>query len=459
MSQTKPRKPRRKPPTFLGLELAPNPHRRRNNSRSPRATREISPQDKRSRGIALLMVMFMLVLGTSITLDLQHDSRIQLQLAANSRNALQAEYLARSSMQFTHLLLAFNSQFLRMKSQFKKFMKMAPPEVQMLLNRLQVWKIVPIDCNMLKQIFGGAFGRAKTPPPKGDQGKLYAFGGFKGGCRANLEDESAKINLNRFANYQDAIKLRVMLLNLFAPRKYDPLFERTQANGDAITRQQQVAAFEDWVDSNQQVAGESGSSEDSKYRYSERGYQTKNSYFDSLDEIRMVYGVDDIFYQTFARYFTVYGPTLRININSAERGAMSMLVQTYAKLKPQDRVIFLTPQYEKFVDAMMSYRSYLGFNTRDEFVNWVKQPVLLDPNMFPGAGAGAGQGGTQNQTFANELPKFQLDTSKMGSTIITNADTFRINASGQVGTIERRITAVIHVQPRGKRDVYYWRLH
>ncbi|TNE50550.1 MAG: hypothetical protein EP343_07635 [Deltaproteobacteria bacterium] len=458
MTQTKPRKPRRKRPTFLGLELAPYPPGRRSSSRSPRPTREVSEQDKRSRGIALLMVLFMLVLGTSITLDLQHDSRIQLQLAANSRNALQAEYLARSGMQFTHLLLAFNSQFLRMKTQFKKFLKMAPPEVQMLMNRLQLWKIIPINCNMLKQLFGGAFGRAKRKPPEGDQGKLYAFGDFKGGCSATLEDESAKINLNRFANYQDAIKLRAMLANLFAPRRYDPLFERTQANGDAINRQEQIAAFEDWVDSNQQVAGEGGSSEDGKYKYSERGYRTKNSYFDSLDEIRLVYGVDDLFYQTFAQYFTVYGPTFRVNINSAAKESMSALIMTYAKLKPQERTIFFTPQYAKFLDAMMSYRSYLGFNSRDEFVNWVKQPVLLDPNMFPGAGGGAGQG-AQNQTFANELPKFQLDTTKMGSTIITNADTFRINTSGQVGTIERRITAVIHVQPRGKRDVYFWRLH
>lgn len=456
-TRRKPRRSSRRRPTFLGLELAPLPPGQ--GARHPRRTREATAQEKRSRGIALLMVLFMLVLGTSITLDLQFDSRIQLQLAANSRNALQAEYLARSSLQFTHLLLAFNSQFLRMKTQFKKFLKMAPPEVQMLLNRLQIWRVVPIDCDMLKQLFGGAFGRAKTKPPEGDQGKIYEFGQFKGGCKAQLEDESAKINLNRFANYQDAQMLRQQLANLFAPRRYDPIFERTGPSGDAVTRQEQIGAFQDWVDSNNQVAGEAGSSEDSKYRYSERGYMTKNSYFDSVDEIRMVYGVDDIFYQTFSKFFTVYGPTLRININEAAPEVLSALVMTYAKLKPQERAIFFQPQYQKFVDAMVTYRSYLGFNSRDEFVKWVANPVLLDPNQYPAQGGTSSGSQGNTQTFANELPRFKLDTARMGSIILTHADTFRIQASGQIGTTQRRITSVVHVQPRGKRDVYFWRLH
>jgi len=326
----------------------------------------------------------------------------------------------------------------------------------MLLNRLQLWRVVPIDCGMLKQLFGGAYGKAPPnpkAPPQANQGKLYPFGDFMGSCKATFEDESAKINLNRFANYQDAKVLRQQLWNLFSPKKYDPMFERRRANDQYVTRKDQIAAFEDWVDSNKHVTGEVGTSEDSKYRYSDRGYITKNSYFDSLEEIRMVYGVDDLFFQHFAKLFTVYGPTLRININEAEPAILSALVMTYAKLKPQEKTIFFRPEYQQFLQAMVAYRSYLGFNSRDEFVRWVKNPVLLDPRMYPGAATGG-------QTIMRDtLPKFVLDVRRMGSIILTEADTFRITSVGHVGNVSRRITSVIHVQPRGKRTVYYWRLH
>jgi len=60
------------------------------------------PDIERKRGIALILVMILLVLATSLTVELQYDSRVQLQMAANSRDALQAEYLARSAIEFTH---------------------------------------------------------------------------------------------------------------------------------------------------------------------------------------------------------------------------------------------------------------------------------------------------------------------------------------------------------------------
>jgi hypothetical protein len=243
------------------------------------------------------------------------------------------------------------------------------------------------------------------------------------------------------------------LENLFAPEKYNPIFERTHPHGNNVSRREQIAAIQDWVDLDNQVAGETGTSEDSKYRYEERGYMTKNSYFDSIEELRLIYGIDDLFYENFAKFFTVYGPTMRININEATPEVLSALVMTYAELKPQERAIFFDPIFQRFMQAMIAYRSYLGFNSRDEFVRWVANPVILDPQMYPSAQ------GADSQMMQGELPKFKLNTQQMGSIILTDADTFRVTAVGQVGTVERRITAVIHVQPRGKRDIYYWRLH
>ena len=96
----KPKKRRASRPTLWGMELAPTPPHLRDKKESVEDKAESQVSERpRSRGLALLIVLTMLVLSTTITLEMQFDSRVQLQLAANSRNAIQAEYLARSSLQ------------------------------------------------------------------------------------------------------------------------------------------------------------------------------------------------------------------------------------------------------------------------------------------------------------------------------------------------------------------------
>lgn len=439
------------------MEIAPTRPRTR-----VKPSQETVEGMQRQRGVALLMVLFLLVMSTIITLDLQFDARVQLQLAANSRNNLQAEYLARSAVQFTHLLLSFNTNFLRMKTQFKKFAKMAPPPVQVLLNRLQLWKVIPIDCGMLKQLFGGAFGNKQTkkdddtPPQQGangKEGKLYPFGEFQGNCKAQLSDESAKINLNRFANYNDATVLTRHLANLFASKRYDPLFEKPRADGTQLTRQEQVSAIQDWVDSNTQVAGETGTSEDSKYRYQEKGYINKNSYFDSIQELRLVYGVDDVFYREFSKFFTVYGRTT-ININGADPEVLRMLIMSYGKPEPPATpAVFLQPEFQQFMATLESYRSFLGFDDANHFVRWAKNPVAIDPQIAGGVPA------TGSQQIQGNLPRFNINFGRDAYKFKTNADTFRVEAMGIVGTVRRRIEAVIYVTDRGARVTQYWRIY
>jgi general secretion pathway protein K len=449
-------------PTLFGWEIAPTAPRNGRKRQHADGT-PVLAVPKRQQGVALLMVLFLLVMATTITMDLQFDSRVQLQLAANSRNNLQAEYLARSAIQFTHLLLSFDTQFIRMKKKLGAYLKMAPPQMSMILNRLQIWKVVPVDCGLLKRVFGGDFGNAPPDKDKGrqstsasgkDEGKLYSFGDFQGNCRATLKDESSKINLNRFANFNDAKVLNQHILNLLAPKKYDPLFENPRADGTRLTRQEQVSALRDWVDSDNQVAGEAGNSEDSKYGYKEKGYRTKNSYFDSIEEMRLVYGVDDIFFREFSKFFTVYGRTT-ININGAEPEILAMLIRTYGTpIKPFTPAVYFDPLFQQFMSAMVQYRSFLGFKDAANFVAWAKNPVMLPPEMFPGGGQTQGQ-----QIQQANLPKFNVNFGSDAYKIKVNADTFRVRAVGQVGTVRRRIDAVIYVTGRGARIIQYWRVH
>ena len=456
----KPKKRRAVRPTLWGMELAPIPPHLRDKKESVLDKAESQAAERpRSRGIALLIVLTMLVLSTTITLEMQFDSRVQLQLAANSRNAIQAEYLARSSLQFVHLLLAFDKQFQRLKNnpQLKAATKMMP-QVAMILNRLQLWKIAPVDSAMLKKIAGGAFGAAQKKQDdnkKGDQGKLYPFGEFQGRFGAKIEDESSKINLNRFENYGEGVALKQQLFALFAPEKYNPIFERTLKDGSNMTRMDMISVIADWVDRNRKVEHEPSNTEDSKYRYPEHGYTTKDYKMYSIEELRLLKGVDDIFFQTFGKLFTVFGRVLRTNIAEADKETLRALIVSYANIKPQDKQVLLAgrdPNFNRLMDQLMIYRSIMGFPTTSAFMDWMKAPRPIDPRIYAGSNTSA------SVQSLGELPKIPLKSNIL-QRISVNADTFKVECSGQVGNVVRRLTAVIYVHGSGKRDVQYWRLH
>ncbi|MCB9638039.1 MAG: general secretion pathway protein GspK [Myxococcales bacterium] len=425
-------------------------------------TRKASPPNKRSQGLALLMVLSLLVLATTLTLELQYDARVQLQMAANSRDALRAEYLAKSALEFTHLLLSFEHKFRKIKGTFKAGIKQllgSRPEMAMLLNRFQLWSLVPVNSDLIKSIAGGAYGRAKrkegdeTKGRSSDQGQLYPFGDFSGRFSASLTDESAKINLNHFYNAREAAVLRKQLEAIFAPPRYNPLFENPRADGTRITRQEQISAIQDWIDPDNRVAGEASNSEDTKYRYDEKGYYTKNSYLDSVKELRLIYGVDDIFYQTFGHLFTVYGP-LRINIQQADINILRGLVMAHGRPKPPfDQSIFLQPVFLQFIQAMDTWRNYIGFEDDNAFFNWCENPNILPSNLTQGLGAT----NLQQQINPQQLPRFTM-ARNTGITLTTDTDLFRVEAVGQVGRVQRRINAVIFMEPRGARKVYFWQL-
>lgn len=60
---------------------------------------------KRERGVAMLMVMGFLTLLGSVVADFQFTSHVDLQLAFNARDELQAEYNALSALRMRALIL------------------------------------------------------------------------------------------------------------------------------------------------------------------------------------------------------------------------------------------------------------------------------------------------------------------------------------------------------------------
>src|SRR5690606_34093352 len=62
------------------------------------------------RGMALLMVITTVAVLASVVVEFAYSTHVDLRLAANARDALRAEYLARSATTFARLVLNWQNQ-------------------------------------------------------------------------------------------------------------------------------------------------------------------------------------------------------------------------------------------------------------------------------------------------------------------------------------------------------------
>ncbi|MFN7134394.1 MAG: type II secretion system minor pseudopilin GspK, partial [Myxococcales bacterium] len=85
---------------------------RRGASQKPATGARARPSQLRvtQRGMALILVITSIAILTTVAVDFQYNSSVDLQLAANARDELRAEYMARSAINMSRLLLRFQRQ-------------------------------------------------------------------------------------------------------------------------------------------------------------------------------------------------------------------------------------------------------------------------------------------------------------------------------------------------------------
>jgi len=321
---------------------------------------------------------------------------------------------------------------------------------------IRLWEILPIDSNAMSALLGGgdlsAVGAPERPGagstearrPQIEGPPLHAFGSFQGAFSAQIVDENSRINVRGL----DGLGLTPMatltqLRALMNDPKYDFVFDEEDANRDRVRRDDVVLAMKDWIDldetgtaldpSNPTNPFVNGfSDENSAYdRYTPR-YKAKNAPADSLEELYMVRGVNDRFMAAFGDRLTVWlDVNAKLNINTND--PMQMLTNIVsAAANPNDPKL-RDPRLLQIVLQEIQARkmfSFLGLSAQD-FVGILKaNGIAVDPAL--------------------ENPSSQRNF--LGST----SDTFRIVATGRVGRIEKKVTAVVRYDDLlGK--LLYWK--
>jgi general secretion pathway protein K len=401
--------------------------------------------------VALILVLSALTLLTVMLTEFQASAGADLSSAIEQRDAVKAEYAAKSAINLSRLLIAAEPSI----------RASIAPIVMMLMQtrsppQLPVWKFADSVLGAFNDEAGmQAFSTMSGLPVAGGEHLGMEGASFQ----LSIVDEDSKINFNVPAKANSIASFALqdqLLLGMFAGSQYDAFFQTQDAKGDTTDRLAQCAAIVDWTDPDQNLtncdpsvraaAQQNAGSEDSYYQQLKVPYQRKNAAFDSLDELHLVRGVSDDFWNTFIdpdpedsdkRNVTVWGQG-GVNVNTANPQTIVVTVCSHADLT-QPSLCTDPAQLSGFLSAMALLKSVSQnaplFPTADDFVSMVK-------------------GASKNPMFQALMtmlpPDMQFSPVKLTSekelkdSITTESKIFSIYATGRVGSGKRETTVHIH---------------
>jgi general secretion pathway protein K len=345
--------------------------------------------------------------------------------------------MARSAVNLARLLIASEPTMRKAIAPLFMFLKKTPPQ-------LPVWEF--------SDRFLGAFNDQEASADFGstlgidpNQGKNLGMPG--GRWELVIVDEDSKINVNLGASNEIAhIRLAKELMGLMAPPQYGPLFEQKDGSGQFNDRLTTCREIIDWSDFDEQgfncdmqqlTAASSAGVEDNSYTLLPKPYRRKNAPYDSLEELHMVRGVSEDFWQTFIepdaanpkkRIITVWGQGA-VNVNTANAQTLLGIVCGGA---PTAEICLNPTQGASFIMGVTMARGIT-----------MGAPLFGSPRDFVNALTGKGQLGPLLAGMGMKPVVFQ-SVAEFQKSITTESKMFSIYAVGIKKGYRRETRVKVH---------------
>jgi general secretion pathway protein K len=393
---------------------------------------------KKERGIALVMVMGAIAILTVMLAEFQDETSAELAAATAQRDSIQAEYMARSSINLSRLLVASEPTMRKAIAPLFMMMKKTPPQ-------LPVWEFSDRLLGAFNDEESGKDFSATTGVDI-SQGKNLGMPG--GRWELVIVDEDSKLNVNLGASNEIAhIRLAKEIMGLIAPPQFSPLFEQKDSAGQFHDRFQTCQAIIDWADTDEQgfncdlsqvTAASSAGVEDNWYGLLTKPYRRKNAPYDSLEELHMVRGVSEDFWASFVdpdpanpkkRVVTVWGQGA-VNVNTAN--AQTLLALVCSDAQPNTEICTNTDQAATFLAGVTMARGMT-----------MGAPLFGSPRDFVSAMTGSGQLGPLLAAIGIKPVQFKSQSEFMKS-ITTESKMFSIYAVGIKKGYRRETRVKIH---------------
>ena len=392
---------------------------------------------RRERGAALLLVVTSLAILTAVSAEFTYATRVNYAAAVNQRDALRAHYLARSGIALGRLLIKVQQTVVDPNRRF--------------VGDLQVADFAPYLMSAFAGTGAGELASLLGISDRPIKGLGIAHGSFD----LAITTEDGKVNLNcAGGSLAQQQMLASQLAALFAPARYNRLFEQPDAEGQFTDRVEQTRAIIDYVDRDEALYEGGGAPEDYRYEAGPDPYKARQNYFDSVAELHLVKGVDDVFFSTFGNTFTVYG-SCKTNLSDIQPEGWPLLasILRFAAKNPNDPLLQNEAQLAALAIHLASMRQFLGtgFADANQFIQAAKTPTPMSLDEQP----------------RQPLVGLELDPQKLGQVIAFGPRRiYRLEASAEIGKVRRRISAVFDsqhinqntVDPGDRRGTWvYWR--
>jgi general secretion pathway protein K len=387
--------------------------------------------------VAVILVMGAITIMAIMLSEMQDETASDLSSALSERDALKAEYAARSAINLSRLLIAAEPTIRRTLTPLFMMMRQSPPQIP-------VWEFA----DQVLGAFGDSEGvdRFKGLTPV-DMTQAKNLGLAGAGFEIVVVDEDSKLNFNLAAR-ADAFsqgRAGAAILGLIEGQQYNSLFEERDADGQFSTRQDVCSAIVDWADPNTEGFGcephaETATAygpEDSFYQMLPSPYPRKNAAFDSLEELRLVRGMGDDFWATFvdpnpddprSRPVTIWGQGAT-NVNTANAQAILAIVCANAL----EAAICTDPEQAiQFLSTVELIRSFTA-----------GAPMFGSPKAFLNAMQGRGSVGQVLAAIGVQPATFRSESEAL-KTIATESKVFSIVATGYVKQGKRETRVRVH---------------
>jgi general secretion pathway protein K len=417
---------------------------------------------KRSQeGVALIIAITTVAILAVMLTDMHETTGTAFAVSTSQRDALQAEYMAKSALNLTRLLIGKEPEVRRFIDPLYRAATGRPAP------QLPVWNFVD---DLLAPFCTPADQRDTLTQLGIDFGDTVGFDDLPGECHVVAVSENGKINVNdplfldgERARNNVATQLFALTGGYLPESPYDALFTKEDDTGTYTTRIDLVSAVVDWWDRDIQRTdfdpgaretrtGGTGTEDDSVYQLRDDGYRNKNAPFDSIQELRLVRGFTDDFWSTFvepvpndpaSRILTIYASGL-VNINEATPQVLLGRVCAHA---PESTLCVDPLESLKFIQILTTIRQILPiplFSRPADFINFVEGKGS-QKDLYAML---VGFLGPDSELLFAPIVIPEEEKKELERSLATAARIFTIEATGLVGRSQVRIESVVNFHER-----------
>jgi general secretion pathway protein K len=420
-----------------------------------RGTRAHMPgRSLRERGIALVIAMTAIAILAVMLADMHESTTAAYVVATTERDQLRAEYMAKSGLNLTRLVVAQEPAIRTVVAPMYQMLTGRPPPM------LPVWRyadgILRPFCN-----YEAAQGMINSVGV--DFSTAEGLGETGGTCEILAIAENSKLNVSDPLNFDGnraqlnvAMQVFALIGGYQSPSPYDPLFESRDADDQFTSRLDVVSALIDWWDYDTERttfdpgAGSvaSGGAEDDVYRRFRDPYEPRNAPFDSIEEIRLIRGVGDDFWATFVepdpddpstRAITIYGSGA-VNPNEAEP---EVLIARMCSILVDQPLCTDPTEAAKFIQIMRTIRMIapLPWFTRGSDFTQFLEGRGGERDLYPML---AGFLGAESPMLFRPVVISAAQRPLIDAALVTAARILTVQSTGHVGRATVRIRTVMN---------------